>query len=302
LLYNLTINLISNPLSSDDDSSEEDNKSSEDSLNSSSIMSTTSKSTKAKSTAATKKGKTTTELEDSPPAKRSKATKPPPSYSINTTKPYTVNDYPADDHDVIDLVLHEGGCPTANAQPNVNLQSDGMSVAVAWKIPCALLSDEQAKALQIPRGSTRYQAYNNTMQAMSRDGVRSIDGSYYIGEPQIIPLGVKCVGVPVVRRHTYPVGYWKTSDGKRHKQFNSMYVIQLRVDNVRVGLARQVEEGGEASFGFCGSQDSAGSEGQGGGRNGGGGGVARANRKRGTGRKRNDVSSEEEEEGSDIDG
>ena len=113
-------------------------------------------------------------------------------------------------------------------------------MAVAWKIPCALLSDEQAKALQIPRDSRRYQAYNNTMQAMSKDGVRVHDGSYYIGEPQIIPLSVKCVGVPRVRRHTYSVGYWQTSDGKKHKQFSSMYVVELRVDNVRVGLAKQV--------------------------------------------------------------
>jgi len=110
---------MSNPLSSEEDSSEEDNNSDEDSLdsnNSNSTMATTSKSAKAKSTAAaTKKGKTIAELEDSPPAKRTKATKPPPLYNINTTKPYTANEYPTDDHDVIDLVLHEGGCPTANA-------------------------------------------------------------------------------------------------------------------------------------------------------------------------------------------
>ena len=55
---------------------------------------------------------------------------------------------------------------------------------------------------------------------------------------------------------------------KTHQQFNSMYVVTLKVAGDRHGLTSQPKKGGIADFGFLGSQNSADSGGGGGGRGG----------------------------------
>jgi len=217
--------------------------------------------TKAKSSSkAAGTTKAVLELVDSPPPKKAKVsstTTTAKSYSIESKKPYTINQYPSDDHDKIDLILHEGGLPGKHAQPTALLLPDGMSVSIDWKVPQKLFTNRQAAAQGIDKYSSRFAAYTNNMQVMSRDGVHATDG-FYRGTPQIIPLLVKCVGNPKVKRMAVPTGEkYEDSRGVKHEQYNSMYVVELRVDNHRVRMAEQVEEGNLANvFGFFGSQNS----------------------------------------------
>ena len=219
----------------------------------------TKKTTKTTtSSKAGRKSDSSLDLTSPPPkkAKGSSTTTPKKSYNISATKPYTVNQFPSDDHDKIHLVLHEGGLPGKSAQPIVTLQGDGMHVHITWKVKQQLFSDLQATAQGISKDSAQFASYNNNMQIMKRDGVTATDG-YITGEPQVVRLQVKCVGFPLLKRMAVPTGEtWTDGKGNKHKQCNSMYVVELRVDNYRVGMAKQVVEGGTADvFGF-GSQNS----------------------------------------------
>ena len=251
------------PLSEGDLLSEEESDSSNDSLSLdessiSSMAKTTTK--KAGSTKSSQKAELkTTGLDSTPPTKKVKIADPPKPYNINVVQPWTTQQYAVGSHNIIDLVLHVAGVPSRSAQPEVLLSSDGMNVSVGWKTPIELLSDKQAMAQKISPLSGRFQAYNDTMQAMNRDGIRNT-GKYYIGDPQIVELLAKCVEVIEIERLVYPVGTYN-----KQQQYNSIYVVKLRVDNVRVGLAGHVKEGGEISFGFLSSQESAGSGKYGGG-------------------------------------
>jgi len=149
-----------------------------------------------------------------------------------------------------------GGYPGKHSQPTALLIQDGNSVSIEWKAPQKLFTNLQAAAQGIDKASTHFAAYTNNMQVMNRDGVHATDG-FYRGIPQIIPLPVRCVGNPRMKRMAVPTGEKYTdSKGAKHKQFNSMYVVELRVDNHRVSMAEQVEEGKLADvFGF-GSQNS----------------------------------------------
>jgi nicotinate-nucleotide pyrophosphorylase len=143
----------------------------------------------------------------SPPPKKAKGTSTttPKSYNILATKPYTVNQFPSDDHDKIHLVLHEGGLPGKSAQPIVTLQGDGMHVHITWKVKQQLFTDLQAIAQGISTDSAQFASYNNNMQIMKKDGVTPTDG-YITGEPQIVRLQVKCVGFPLLKRMAVPTG------------------------------------------------------------------------------------------------
>jgi hypothetical protein len=73
-------------------------------------------------------------------------------------------------------------------------------------------------------------SYSNNMQVMNSDGVSAAD-RFFIGEPQIIPLPVKCVGQPKVKGMPVPTGQkWTDKHGNEHMQCNSMYLIKLHVE------------------------------------------------------------------------
>lgn len=205
--------------------------------------------------------KTTGLSDDDGPTKKKMKVVEAKLYSIDVVKPYTQQEYAKDTDDIIDVVLVVDGVPNKKAEPEVTLESDGMKLKVLWKTPNVVLSVMQAKAQGIAKDSTHYQAYDNTMQQMYNHGIRPSNG-YIISPPQYIPLKAKCVNVTKIERKVYEVGEYK-HNGYTHTQFSSMYVVKLRVDKIRVGMAESVQDGGIVSFGF--SQNSAGSGGYSGG-------------------------------------
>lgn len=244
--------------SSDGEIDDDDNNNSSSSEDSSNMVK--SKATTTSKTTTKKKKvepKTTGLSDDDGPTKKKMKVVEAKLYSIDVVKPYTQQEYAKDTDDIIDVVLVVDGVPNKKAEPEVTLESDGMKLKVLWKTPNVVLSVMQAKAQGIAKDSTHYQAYDNTMQQMYNHGIRPSNG-YIISPPQYIPLKAKCVNVTKIERKVYEVGEYK-HNGYTHTQFSSMYVVKLRVDKIRVGMAESVQDGGIVSFGF--SQNSAGSGG-----------------------------------------
>jgi hypothetical protein len=69
-------------------------------------------------------------------------------YSIEKRGCYTVNPYPHRSKNKIDIVLHEGGMQSKDAQPQVSLLLGGKTLSVQWKMPEKLFSDLQAGVLR----------------------------------------------------------------------------------------------------------------------------------------------------------
>ena len=233
----------------------------------------------AKKPPAKKAGKKTTGEEpvivDTPPKKKQRTA--PTRFSVDSARCFTVNPYVLEGKNRIDVILHEGGSPPKDAQPQVTLLPGGRILSVQWKIREELFSERQAKAQGIERNTSRSIAYSDTMQLMASAGVRAVEG-YFRGTPQLIQLDVECTGNPKVRFLDVPTKKKVTWAGKAHMQFNCMYVCTLKVANDRHGLTAQPKNAGFADFGFLESSAEAdrggggNSDGGGAGRGGGGGG------------------------------
>jgi len=187
-------------------------------------------------------------------------------------------------------VLHEGGVPSKNAQPQVSLLLGGKTLSVQWKTSEKLFSEMQATAQGFARDSSRFMGYSDTMQEMKNAGVVATD-NYYRGPPEIIKLDVECTGEPKVKIHPFPTKETVYYKGKEHIQFNSMYVCTLKVAGERHGITAQAQRGGIVDFGFLGSQNSASIN-----RGGGGGDGGNAPEQQGMVEESDDSSSEEEED------
>ena len=203
---------------------------------------------------------------DTPPRKKARASAA--RYSTEKRGCYTVNPYAHRSKNKIDVVLHEGGVPSKDAQPQVSLLLGGKTLSVQWKTSEKLFSELQASAQGIARDSSRFMGYSDTMQELKKAGVVPIEG-YYRGPPQIIKLDVECTGEPKVK--ISPVLSKETVfyKGKQHVQFNSMYVCTLKVAGERHGITAQAQRGEIVDFGFLGSQNSASIDRGGGGGDGG---------------------------------
>ena len=207
----------------------------------------------AKKPPAKKAGKKTTGeiLEvDTPPTKKQRH-KPPTRFSVDAARCFTVNPYVQGGKNKIDIVLHEGGSPPKDAQPQVTLLPGGRTLSVQWKIREELFSELQATAQGIESNSSRSIAYSDTMQHMVSAGVRVVEG-YYRGTPQLIQLDVECTGNPKVRFLDVPTKKKVWFAGKAHMQFNCMYVCTLKVANDRHShsLTAQPKNAGFADFVF----------------------------------------------------
>ena len=173
----------------------------------------------------------------------------PTRFSVDAARCFTVNPYAEGGKNKIDIVLHEGGSPSKDAQPQVTLLPGGRTLSVQWKIREELFSELQAHVQGIPSNSSRSIAYRDTMQLMVSAGVRAVEG-YYRGTPQLIHLGVECTGNPKVRFLHVPTKQKVTFVGKMHMQFNCMYVCTVRVATDRHGLTAQPKNAGFADIGF----------------------------------------------------
>jgi hypothetical protein len=153
-------------------------------------------------------------------------------------------------------------------QPQVSLLLGGKTLSVQLKTSEKLFSELQASTQSIERDSSRFMGYWDTIQAMAKLGVAAVNG-YHRGTPQLINLDVECTGNPKVKVFLVPMKETVIFHGKKHMQFNSMYVCTLKVAGDRHGKQAQPQRGGIADFGFLRSQDSVPSD------HGGGGGGGR---------------------------
>ena len=239
-------------------------------------MAKTASATTAKKPPTKKAGKKTTGkilVVDTPPKKKQRVV--PTRFSVDAARCFTVNPYVDGGKNKIDIILHEGGSPTKDAQPQVTLLPGGRTLSVQWKIREELFSELQATVQGIASNSSRSIAYSNTMQLMVSAGVRAVEG-YYRGTPQLIHLGVECTGNPKVRIRDVPTKKKVWFAGKPHMQFNCMYVCTVRVATDRHGLTAQPKNAGFADFGFLESSAEADRGGGGHGENSDDGGAAAA--------------------------
>ena len=191
---------------------------------------------------------------DTPPKKKRSTVAA--RYSIKKEGFFTMNPYAHGSKNKIDVVLHEGGVPSKDAQPQVTLLLGGKTLSVQWKTSEKLFSEMQATAQGFARDSSRFMGYSDTMQEMKKAGVVATD-NYYRGPPQIIKLDVECTGEPKVKISPVLTKETVLYKGKQHMQFNSMYVCTLKVAGDRHGITAQPKRGDIVDFGFLGSQESA---------------------------------------------
>ena len=122
-------------------------------------------------------------------------------YSIKKEGFYTMNPYAHGPKKKIDIVLHKGGMPSKDAQPQVSLLLlGGKALSVQWTTSENRFSQLQALAQGIPRDSSGFLGYSNTMQEVKKVGVVATN-RFFRGPPQIIQLGVECTGSPKVKQH-----------------------------------------------------------------------------------------------------
>jgi len=113
---------------------------------------------------------------DTPPKKKRSTVAP--RYSIKKEGFFTMNPYAHGPKNKIDIVLHEGGVPSKDAQPQVSLLLGGKALSVQWKTSGKLFSELQASAQGIPRDSSRFMGYSDTMQEMKKVRVVATDGFF----------------------------------------------------------------------------------------------------------------------------
>ena len=141
----------------------------------------------------------------------------------------------------MNVVLHEGGM---QSQPQVSLLLGGKTLSIQWKMPEKLFSNLQALVQGFATDSSRFMGYSNTIQEMKKAGVVATEGYYRRWNP-------------TVRILAFPTKETVLYNGKKHIQFDSMYVCTLKVVGDRHGITAQAQRGGVVDFGFLGSQNSA---------------------------------------------
>jgi hypothetical protein len=105
---------------------------------------------------------------------------------------------------------------------------EGKALQVEWKASECLYSEEQATSHGIPMDSACYTGYADSMDCMHQSRVTAIN-SYHWGAPQVIHLDQECTGNP--KTHCWSIltnneVFW---EGLNRSQFNSMYVMTLKV-------------------------------------------------------------------------
>jgi hypothetical protein len=96
-----------------------------------------------------------------PPGKKQRASSSAPRYSIKKKGGYAVIPYVQGTKYKINIVLHMG---VVDAQPQVRtLLIRGRTLSVQWKSSEKLFSELQAAAQRIPRESSHYAGYSDTI-------------------------------------------------------------------------------------------------------------------------------------------
>ena len=85
-------------------------------------------------------------------------------YSTEKRGCYNVNPYVCLSKNKIDDVLHKGGIPSKDAQPQVSLLLGGKTLSVQWKTSKKLFSKLQASAQGIARDSSHLMGYSERVE------------------------------------------------------------------------------------------------------------------------------------------
>jgi hypothetical protein len=118
----------------------------------------------------------------------------------------------------------------------------------------------------IPKDSTWYNGYVDTLDRIHQAGVTPID-KFYQGAPQVIALDQECTGNPVTNCWCVLTNEVVHYNGQDHIQFNSMYVTTLEVAKDRHTLTSGPKFARIAKFGDIGSlKRNGGGRGRGGGK------------------------------------
>ena len=130
---------------------------------------------------------------------------------------YIINSYAHLSKNKIDVMLHKGGMPSKDAQPQVSLLLGGKTLSVHWKTLEKLFSKLRASVQGIAGDSSGFVGYSNAMQEMMKAGVVITNG-YYSGPPQIIKLDMECTGNPKVKIRPVLTKETVLYKGKQHCQ------------------------------------------------------------------------------------
>ena len=211
---------------------------------------------KSKSSSSAKRGKAKTtgndpiDVDTPPPPKKQKdaAKRAEMYFSTTCKKGYTVNPWSKGTKNYIDVVFHNGGVPDSSEEPNITLDEGGKALRVEWKLPEKLFTAMQATAQSIPVDSARYNGYCNTQDQMKAAGVHPVKKCYR-PVPQVVSLEHECTGVPKTFRFGVPtINHVPYENGWQH-QFNSMYVLTIKVAKNHHILTTGLESIGIANFG-----------------------------------------------------
>jgi hypothetical protein len=190
---------------------------------------------------------------DTPPSKKAKhraAARATTYFSTTALKGFTVNPYSRGSKNRIDVVFHNGGVPSKSKEPVISLNHGGKALCVELKLPKKLFTDLQATAQGIPKESARFNGYGHTQDRMHQARVHPIK-KYYRLVPQVLPLKHECTGNPVTVRWGMPTNKFVKFEGREHRQFNSMYVMILKVAKDCHTIASGPKFAGIANFGVC---------------------------------------------------
>ena len=200
-----------------------------------------------KAPAAKKAGKKTMGEKDAiilntPPSKKQRASSSASHFSTNTLHRHTVNPYVKGNKKRINVILHKGGVPSKDAQPQVVLLPGGRTLSLQWKSPEKLFSGLQAATQGFSKDSSRYVGYSDTIQLMANAGVTAFYGFHW-GAPQLIQLDVECTGNPKVTNFHVPKEFVR-HNSKDYQQFNLKYVCRYKWPEIAMASPCSQRRGG----------------------------------------------------------
>jgi hypothetical protein len=127
----------------------------------------------------------------------------------------------------------------------MSLDQGGKALQVKWKLSKHLFTDKQAMVQAIPKDSTQYTGYVDTLDRIHQAGVTPVD-KFYQGAQE-------CMGNPVTNRWCVLTNKVVHYNGQDHIQINSMYLTTLKVAKDCHNLTSGSKFAGNAKFGDVGS-------------------------------------------------
>ena len=198
------------------------------------------------------------------PTLLSTANKPPPKaeyFGLNSSSQYAITQVYKDNQSrsyKVDLLLFGTGVPEQEEHPTIQIVSPQL-VHVVWNFNKVFfgrrLPEAVSAALNFSTDSARYAAYDSIGQAVSSSLVaKNTKGKYLPSPPQIIHLPMRITkNQPTIRHFSYPTG---VKFNNSHKQFDTLFIITLTVDQEWQDLNAESRQGKMLDFGLGGTPSS----------------------------------------------